>query len=192
MPEHGTTTASASATVLAALMPTHFSSVTWIRWVRPTARPETPEPRDALDCSEPLDCLDCLACSDSLGALGSMRTVKWLCRAEALDLRENEDRVRTGADMLCMEYRVRDGVLVACGGAHFPRVVRLERDIDGGHRFVAQEEPPDGAGYAAGEENHISFVPEVRLDDAAGTPAALETAARAHFGLPAGAPVENC
>ncbi|MFF7923720.1 hypothetical protein ACFZDP_21525 [Streptomyces mirabilis] len=121
-----------------------------------------------------------------------MRTAKWFCRAEALDLRENEDRVWTGVDMLCMEYGVRDGALVACGGAHFPRVVRLERDIDGGHRVVTQEEPPDGAGYAEWAENHFSFVSESRFDDYAGTPAALETAAGAHFGLPAGAPVEDC
>ncbi|MDX3759159.1 hypothetical protein ACWDBO_32730 [Streptomyces mirabilis] len=87
---------------------------------------------------------------------------------------------------------MRDGALVECGGAHFPQVVRLERDIDGGYRVVAQEEAPDGAGYAAWEENHFSFVSESRLDDAAGTPAALETAARAHFGLPVGAPVEDC
>ncbi|MFF7598227.1 hypothetical protein [Streptomyces mirabilis] len=121
-----------------------------------------------------------------------MRTAKWFCRAEALDLRENEGRVRAGADTLCMEYGERDGALVACGGAHFPQVVRLERDTDGGYRVVAQEEPPDDAGYAAWEENHFSFVSESRFDDDAGTPAALENAARAHFGLPAGAPVEDC
>ncbi|KAF5992468.1 MULTISPECIES: hypothetical protein [Streptomyces] len=56
-----------------------------------------------------------------------MRTAKWFCRAEALALRENGDRVRAGVDTLCMEYRVRDGALVACGGVHFPQVMRLER-----------------------------------------------------------------
>ncbi|MFE2695219.1 hypothetical protein [Streptomyces mirabilis] len=117
---------------------------------------------------------------------------KWFCRAEALDLRENGDRVRAGVDTQCLEYGVRDGALVECGGAHLPQVVRLERDTDGGYRVVAQEEPPDGAGYAEWEENHFSFVSESRLDDDAVTPAALETAARAHFGLPAGAPVEDC
>ncbi len=76
--------------------------------------------------------------------------------------------------------------LTSAGGAG------AERDIDGGYRVVAQEEAPDGAGYAGVEEYHFSFVSELRLDDAAGTPAALETAARAHFGLPVGAPVEDC
>jgi hypothetical protein len=116
---------------------------------------------------------------------------RWFCRAEALDLQERSGRVRAGVDTLCMEYGVRDGALVECGGAQVPQVVRLERAADGDYRVVSREEPPDGAGLAEWEETHFSYVAESRL----GTPApsdALETAARAHFGLPAGAPVENC
>ncbi|MFK0025454.1 hypothetical protein [Streptomyces sp. NPDC090798] len=117
---------------------------------------------------------------------------RWFCRAEALDLQEHGDLVRAGVDTLCLEYGVRDGALVECGGAHVPQVVRLERDTDGGYRVVTQEEPPDGAGYAEWEKNHFSFLAESRLDDAAGRPAVLQTAARAYFGLPVGAPAEAC
>lgn len=92
---------------------------------------------------------------ESVPALGA----KWFCRAEALDLRENGDRVRAGVDTLCLEYGVRDGALVECGGAHFPQVVRLERATDGGYRVVAQEEPPDGAATPSGRRTTSASLP---------------------------------
>ena len=116
---------------------------------------------------------------------------RWFCAARALDLRENDGRVRAGVDTLCVEYGVRDGALQECGGAHVPQVVRLERDDDtGGYHVVAQEEPPDGAGYADWEKDHFGVLTEYRLD--AAEPAGLESAARAHFGLPADTPVGDC
>ena len=116
---------------------------------------------------------------------------KWFCHAEALDLEETGDRVRAGVDTLCLEYGVRDGALVECSGEQVPRVVRLARDTDGGYRVVAQEEPPDGAGYGEWEKDHFSYFAESRLGGEV-TSAGLDTAARAHFGLPADAPVGDC
>ncbi|MFI7501466.1 hypothetical protein ACIBVL_23765 [Streptomyces sp. NPDC049687] len=126
---------------------------------------------------------------ESEPALGA----RWFCEAEALELREDDGRVRAGVDTFCVRYGVRDGVLQECGGAHHPQVVRLERDDEngGGYHVVSQEEPPDGAGYASWEEDHFGVFAENRLDGSA-DPAALESEARAHFGLPTGAPVGDC
>lgn len=120
--------------------------------------------------------------------------VRWFCRAEALDLAEDDDGVvRAGVNTLCMEYGVRAGALVECGGARFPQVVRLARAADGGYRVVSREEPPDGAGYAEWTEDHFSFFAESDVDDTMSmSSAALEAAARAHFGLPADARVAAC
>ncbi|MET9388049.1 hypothetical protein ABZY09_45480 [Streptomyces sp. NPDC002928] len=117
---------------------------------------------------------------------------KWFCRARALDLEENGDRIRAGVDTFCVEYGVRDGALVECGGSRFPQVVRLKRDTDGDYRVVSREEPPDGEGYAEWEESRFSFFAESEIGTDSGTSAALESAARAHFALPAGTPVKDC
>ncbi|MFF3939123.1 hypothetical protein [Streptomyces phaeofaciens] len=116
---------------------------------------------------------------------------RWFCAADPLDLRQDDGRVRAGVDTLCMEYGVRDGSLQECSGSHYPQVMRLERDPHGGYRVVSQEEPPDGADYASWQEDHFSVLAEYRLDGSA-DPSGLESAARAHFGLPADAPVGDC
>lgn len=120
--------------------------------------------------------------------------VRWFCRAEPLELRADGDGfVRAGVNTLCMAYGTRAGALVECGGSSYPQVVRLERDDDapGGYRVVSREEPPDGAGYAEWTEDHFSFFAESDAD-ATLSSTALETAARAHFGLPPGARVATC
>ncbi|WP_343240108.1 hypothetical protein [Streptomyces sp. SID12488] len=117
---------------------------------------------------------------------------RWFCRAEPLDLGEDGDGVvRAGVNTLCMEYGVRVGALVECGGSRYPQVLRLERAADGGYRVVSREEPPDGAGYAEWMEDHFGFFAGSGAD---GTMSStdLETAARAHFGLPADARVAAC
>lgn len=116
---------------------------------------------------------------------------RWFCRAEALELGEDDGVVRAGVNTLCMEYGVRGGALVECGGSRFPQVVRLERNADGGYRVLSREEPPDGAGYAEWTEDHFGFFTESDADDTMSS-AALETAARTHFGLPADARVTAC
>ncbi|MFF4589127.1 hypothetical protein [Streptomyces sp. NPDC001388] len=129
---------------------------------------------------------------DGYGESEPALKARWFCEAEAVDLREDEGRVRAGVDTLCVEYGVRDGALQECAGAHVPQVMRLERDGDGGgYRVVSQEEPPDGAGRAGWEQEHFGVLADIRLDDAT-DPAGLETAARAHFGLPADTPVGDC
>ncbi|NEC89030.1 hypothetical protein G3I71_25175 [Streptomyces sp. SID12501] len=118
--------------------------------------------------------------------------VRWFCRAEPLDLGEDGDGVvRAGVNTLCMEYGVRAGALVECGGFRYPQVLRLERAADGDYRVVSREEPPDGAGYAEWMEDHFSYFAESGTDDSMSS-TALETAARAHFGLPADARVVAC
>ncbi|WP_229694979.1 hypothetical protein [Streptomyces lacrimifluminis] len=117
---------------------------------------------------------------------------RWFCRAEALELgREDDGVVRAGVNTLCMEYGVRGGALVECGGARYPQVLRLEREAHGGYRVVSREEPPDGAGYAEWTEDHFGFYAESGADGTMSS-TALETAARTHFGLPADARVAAC
>ncbi|MEW2284952.1 hypothetical protein [Streptomyces sp. NPDC047841] len=116
---------------------------------------------------------------------------RWFCRAEALDVAEHGGEVRAGVDTLCLEYGVRGGGLVECGGGRGPQVVRLERDTDGGYRVLSREAPPDGAGNEDWTEAHFGFLARSPLDDT--TPSdVLESAARAHFGLPADTPVGDC
>ncbi|MEU6589165.1 hypothetical protein ABZ923_08020 [Streptomyces sp. NPDC046881] len=116
---------------------------------------------------------------------------RWFCRAEALDLAERGDEVRAGVDTLCLEYGVRDGGLVECSGGRVPQVVRLARDPHGGYRVVAREAPPDGAGNGEWTQAHFGFFARAALDDTMPS-GALESAARAHFGLTADAPVRDC
>ncbi|MFG2941843.1 hypothetical protein [Streptomyces sp. NPDC048282] len=117
---------------------------------------------------------------------------RWFCRAEALDLLETGGQVHAGVDTLCLEYGVRDGALVECSGAQIAQVVRLRRDTaDGGFRVVSEAEAPDGAGYAEWNEDHFSPYAASRIDRPMES-AGLRTAARAHFGLPANAPVRDC
>lgn len=127
---------------------------------------------------------------DGVGESEPSLRARWFCEAEALDLRAEGDRVRAGVDTLCVEYGVRGGALQECGGAHSPQVMRLERDGEG-YRVVAQEEPPDGAGYAEWEEDHFSVFAESRLDEAVSS-VGLESAARVHFGLGADSAVGDC
>ncbi|MFD8724131.1 hypothetical protein ACFV2H_40790 [Streptomyces sp. NPDC059629] len=117
---------------------------------------------------------------------------RWFCRAEALDLEQSENRVRAGINTLCEEYGVRAGALVMCAGAQIPQVMRLERDpVNGGYRVLSQEEEPDdGSGW---EDSHFSHYAESRIGQGMEAESAgLQTLARAHFGLPATAPVRNC
>ncbi|POX65204.1 hypothetical protein C3492_00870 [Streptomyces sp. Ru62] len=116
---------------------------------------------------------------------------RWFCRAEALDVAERGGEVRAGVDALCLEYGVRDGGLVECGGGRGPQVVRLERNPRGGYRVLSREAPPDGAGNEEWTEAHFGFFARAALDDTIPSDA-LERAARAHFGLPADAPVGDC
>ncbi|MHC3469169.1 hypothetical protein ACYF6T_10675 [Streptomyces sp. 7R007] len=116
---------------------------------------------------------------------------RWFCRAEALRLEENGDRVRAGVNTLCVEYGVRDRALVACGGAQYPRVMLLRRDAGGGYRVVSSEEAPDGAGHAQWRKTHFGTFADAALNTPqSATP--LESAARRHFGLPADSPVGDC
>lgn len=116
---------------------------------------------------------------------------RWFCRAEALDLEQDGDRVRAGIDSLCEEYGVHAGALVFCSGAEIPQVIRLERDgADGGYRVVSQEEQPEDAD-AEWNASHFSPYAVSRLDRGMDS-GALRAAARTHFGLPADAPVRDC
>ncbi|MFC4505867.1 MULTISPECIES: hypothetical protein [Streptomyces] len=129
---------------------------------------------------------------DGYGESEPALKARWFCRADALELAESGDRVRAGVDTLCVEYGVREGALVMCGGAHFPQVVRLERDTESGdYRVVTQEEPPDGAGYASWENDHFGVFARSRLDGDTDQ-SDLDTKARDHFGLPTDAPVGDC
>ncbi|MCX5333250.1 MULTISPECIES: hypothetical protein [unclassified Streptomyces] len=116
---------------------------------------------------------------------------RWFCRAEALELAEHDGQVRAGINTLCMEYGARGQALVECSGGRYPQVVRLEREGDGGYRVVSQEEPPDGAGNAEWTKAHFGFFAESETE-APMSAATLEAAARAHFHLPADAPVSDC
>ncbi|MFF7975312.1 hypothetical protein [Streptomyces sp. NPDC007905] len=117
----------------------------------------------------------------------------WFCRARARDLDEHDGVVRAGVTTLCVEYGVRAGTLRECGGAAVPQVVRLRRatDADGGFHVVSREEPPDGEGNERWVEDHFGFLTEPGPADSVPS-TDLETAARAHFGLPADAPVGDC
>ncbi|WP_232838808.1 hypothetical protein [Streptomyces geranii] len=129
---------------------------------------------------------------DGYGETVPALRARWFCRAEALDLRTDPDGVvRAGVNTLCVEYGVRAGALLECGGAAYPQVVRLAREADGHYRVVSRQEPPDGEGYSAWTRAHFShFAESAAGDPLSATP--LETAARAHFGLPPDAPVTDC
>ncbi|SER03554.1 hypothetical protein SAMN04487983_1010172 [Streptomyces sp. yr375] len=127
------------------------------------------------------------------GESGSALDARWFCRAEPLELAAHAGEVRAGVNTLCVGYGVRDGGLVECGAGQFPQVVRLQRDdaADGGYRVVSREEPPDGAGYTPWTHAHFGVYVRSALQEPMSS-AALETAARAHFGLPADASVGEC
>ncbi|MFF8478099.1 hypothetical protein [Streptomyces sp. NPDC015414] len=116
---------------------------------------------------------------------------RWFCRAQAQDLEERDGLVRAGVSTLCLEYGVRAGALLECGGAQGPQVLRLRRDTGatGGYRVVSAQRPPEGAGYAQWVDAH--FDRETAADDSPPT-STLEATARTHFGLPANAPVRPC
>jgi hypothetical protein len=118
---------------------------------------------------------------------------RWFCRAEALELEEHAGEVRAGVNTLCVEYGVQDGSLVECSAGQYPQVVRLERDeaADGGYRVVSREGPPDGAGYGRWTHSHFGVYVRSSLQEPRSS-TALETRARAHFGLPADASVGEC
>ncbi|WP_053851166.1 hypothetical protein [Streptomyces sp. NRRL B-24085] len=116
---------------------------------------------------------------------------RWFCRAEAVDVDERDGLVRAGVSTLCLEYGVRAGHLVECGGAEVPQVLRLRREADGDYTVVSQEEPPEGAGYAEWMTSRFGYITTVSFDaDVAAGP--LESAARTHFGLSAGSPPAEC
>lgn len=129
---------------------------------------------------------------DGYGESEPALEAKWFCRAEALELAEDDTRVRAGVNTLCVEYGVRERALQECGGARYPQVLRLERDAaGGGYRVVSQEGPPDGAGYGAWVRSRFGGLAEAAADGALSS-GPLESAARVHFGLPADAPVGDC
>ncbi|MER6284648.1 hypothetical protein [Streptomyces sviceus] len=116
---------------------------------------------------------------------------RWFCRAEAVDLDERDGLVRAGVSTLCLEYGVRAGRLVECGGAEAPQVLRLRREADGEYVVVSQEAPPDGAGNAEWLTSHFGHATPAGFDT--GVPSTpLESAARSHFGLSANSPVTPC
>ncbi|MEU2059605.1 hypothetical protein [Streptomyces sp. NPDC013455] len=116
---------------------------------------------------------------------------QWFCRARARALDERDGVVRAGVTTACREYGVRGGALVECSGADVPQVVRLRRDADGGYRVVAREQAPDGAGYERWVEDHFGLFAAPGPEDWVPS-TELAAAARAHFGLPAAAPVTGC
>ncbi|MCS0600422.1 hypothetical protein NX794_04130 [Streptomyces sp. LP11] len=116
---------------------------------------------------------------------------RWFCRAEPLALREHGTEVWADVDTLCVEYGVRGGALVGCGGEQVPQVVRLARKADGGYRLPAREEAPDGAGNASRTQAHFGRAAGYAVEEPMDS-AGLERAARTHFGLPADAPVRDC
>ncbi|MFF4842329.1 hypothetical protein [Streptomyces collinus] len=118
---------------------------------------------------------------------------RWFCAAEPRDLDERDGVVRAGVTTRCTEFGVRDGTLVECSGDEVPQVVRLKRDAaaDGGFRVVSRQEAPDGEGYGAWVADHFGPLSEPGPADTVPS-AGLEKAARAHFHLPASAPVGDC
>ncbi|MEU0412391.1 hypothetical protein ABZ307_31835 [Streptomyces griseorubiginosus] len=116
---------------------------------------------------------------------------RWFCRAEALDLDERDGLVRAGVSTLCVQYGVRAGSLVECAGAEVPQVLRLRREADGAYEVVSQETAPDGAGHAEWVTSRFGHATAASLDDAVPS-TLLASAARTHFGLPAGTPVTPC
>ncbi|MEW2259436.1 hypothetical protein [Streptomyces sp. NPDC047869] len=118
---------------------------------------------------------------------------RWFCRAQAQDLEEHGGQVRAGVSTLCLEYGVRAGALLECGGAQGPQVLRLRRDkgAAGGYRVVSAQRPPDGAGYGQWVDAHFAHQADADTGDSMPS-GALRAAARDHFGLPADAPVRGC
>ncbi|MFF5028065.1 hypothetical protein ACFY2J_28165 [Streptomyces collinus] len=118
---------------------------------------------------------------------------RWFCGAEPRDLDERDGVVRAGVTTRCAEYGVRRGTLVECSGDEVPQVVRLERDAaaPGGFRVVSREEAPDGEGGGAWVASHFGPLSEPGPGDVVPSDV-LEEAARAHFHLPADAPVADC
>jgi hypothetical protein len=158
----------------------------WARWAAGVDGPLWEEVRPVIEAR--------LAAQEQGTGYGSALPglgARWFCRARPLDLDERDGVVRAGVATLCVEYGVRDGALVACSGDQVPQEVRLRRAADGGYRVVALEEAPDGAGSAAWRRDHFGlFADPDRPDPSA--QAALETAARTHFGLPPDARVTDC
>lgn len=116
---------------------------------------------------------------------------RWFCRAEAVELDEQGDVVRAGVSTLCLEYGVRAGSLVECSGAEVPQVMLLRRGADGDYAVVSAETAPDGAGHAEWVTARLGHATAAALDGTVSS-TALESAARSHFGLPAGTPVGPC
>ncbi|MEU7097795.1 hypothetical protein AB0A66_05520 [Streptomyces longwoodensis] len=159
----------------------------WVRW--PAAGVDGPlweEVRPVIEAR-----LAAQAQGTGYGSARSGPGARWFCRARALDLDERDGLVRAGVATLCVEYGARGGALVECGGAVVPQEVRLRRGPDGGYRIVSRDRAPDGAGAAAWRRDHFGPLTDPDRPDPAAR-AALETAARSHFGLPADAPVRGC
>lgn len=116
---------------------------------------------------------------------------RWFCRARAVDLTERDGLVRAVVSTVCVEYGVRSGSLVECGGAEVPQVMRLRREADGDYQVVSAEAPPDGEGNAQWLTSRFGQATAASLDDTVPT-TPLESAARTHFGLPTNAPVGPC
>ncbi|CAM5575790.1 MULTISPECIES: hypothetical protein [Streptomyces] len=67
----------------------------------------------------------------------------------------------------------------------------VQRDPHGGYRVVSREAPSDGAGNADWTGARFGSLSRAALDGTIPSDT-LERAARAHFGLPADAPVGDC
>ncbi|MGW5770998.1 hypothetical protein ACWEVY_17880 [Streptomyces longwoodensis] len=158
----------------------------WVRWPAGVDGPLWEEVRPVIEAR-----LAAQSQGTGYGATRPELGARWFCRARALDLDERDGLVRAGVATLCVEYGARDGALVECGADAVPQEVRLRRGPDGGYRVVSREEAPDGAGSAAWRRDHFGLLADPDRPDPAAR-AALERAARSHFGLPADAHVAEC
>ncbi|MER6556520.1 hypothetical protein ABT300_01965 [Streptomyces sp. NPDC001027] len=161
---------------------------TWVMW---------PAEVDEALWAEVRPVIEARVAADSRGSddgeIAPAWKARWFCHAEALVLEEHAGEIRAGVNTLCVEYGVHDQSLVECAAGQYPQVVRLQRDAaaDGGYRVVSREEPPDGEGYGRWTRAHFGVLVRSSLREPMPS-AALESAARAHFGLPADASVGGC
>lgn len=161
---------------------------TWVMWPAEVDEALWAEVRPVIEARVAAD-----SRGDGPGETVPAWRARWFCRAEALELEEHAGEIRAGVNTLCIEYGVHDQSLVECGAGQYPQVVRLQRDAaaDGGYRVVSREEPPDGEGYGRWTKAHFGVLARTSLHEPMPS-AALESAARAHFGLPPDASVGDC
>jgi hypothetical protein len=166
---------------------------TWVMWPGEIDEGLWDEVRPVIEAREARVAADSRGSGYGETATATAWKARWFCRAEALVLEEHAGEIRAGVNTLCVEYGVHDQSLMECSAGQYPQVVRLQRDTAaaGGYRVVSREEPPDGAGYDRWTRAHFGVLVRPSLHRPMPS-AALETAARAHFGLPADASVGYC